>query len=375
MLMASNAYISKYKVVSSKKQDGLTVIQIEAIVEKLAVLKRMQPSNALIKSVDGESLAASIDTKNTDDDAKVQILAKILKDQNYPFSILEATAELNPEPVKRNGDSLEMEIKVTVQANYQKFDEFRKIIEPVLKKIAISESTTVIKDTNTRSFEEYLNQDKTAFCYINTSRNAKLTNCGYKAYKLSDKVAAILFPYARIIPAVDVMLCNANGDSVVTDRIAVVYRYGHYSYYSFAGVEQYSYTLTGYDHNKISQGATFSRYNEDDYPKHFFLQPFLRVDRNFLSQLSFIPTVKIESSELKQVKLVPVLQESVSFLQIDNKFSSQLFFTQTVKIESSELKQVKSVKCVVVSNCPPLDEVYQKLPETLKNWNPEREDK
>ncbi|MDR2437900.1 MAG: hypothetical protein LBE12_00835 [Planctomycetaceae bacterium] len=341
MLMASNAYISKYKVLSSKKQDGLTVIQIEAIVEKLAVLKRMQPSNALIKSVDGESLAASIDTKNTDDDAKIQILAKILKDQNYPFSILEATAELNPEPVKRNGDSLEMEIKVTVQANYQKFDEFRKIIEPVLKKIAVSESTAVIKDVNIDSFREELGQDKMAFCYINTSRNAKLTNCGYKAYKLPDKVAAILFPYACIVPVVDVLLCNANGDAIVTDRIAVVYHYARYNdYRNFAGTEQYTVRFNRYDGNKISQGATFMNFSNTYYPKHFFLQPFVRrnVDRH------------------------------------NYKFMSQLFFTQTVKIESSELKQVKSVKCVVVSDCPPLDEVYQNLPETLKNWNPKRRD-
>ncbi|MDR0608687.1 MAG: hypothetical protein LBG58_01080 [Planctomycetaceae bacterium] len=339
MLMANNAYISKYKMLSTKKQDGLTVIRIEAIVEKLAVLKRMQPSNASIKSVDGESLAASIDTKNADDDAKVQILAKVLKDQNYPFSILEATAKLNPEPVKRNGDSLEMEVKVTVQMNYQKFDEFRKTIEPVLKKIAIAESTSVIKDMKVQSFSEFLGQDKKAFCHINTSRNAKLTNCGYKTYKLPDKAVAILLPYAQIVPAVDILLCNVNGDAVLTERIAVT----GYSRDNtgFAGTTQYAGYFEGMDLNKIGQGSIFTYYRGYNhhyrhYPKHFLLEPFSSISR-------------------------------------DDEFSSTLFFTPTVKIESSELKQVKSVKCEIISNCPPLDEVYQKLPETLKNWNPERE--
>jgi hypothetical protein len=234
-----------------------------------------------------------------------------------------------------------MEIKVTVKTNYQKFDEFRKIIEPVLKKIAISESTTVIKDVNVAPFRQYLGQDKTAFCYINTSRNAKkLTNCGYNAYKLSDKVIAILHPYAQIVPAVDVMLCDANGDTVLTERIAVIMSEGRIG--GFAGVMsmQEWFDDRDFDHSKISQGAIILANDNNYYLKHFFLQPF---------------------------------SLSRPYHYVYKEFWSQLFFTPTVKIESSELKQVKSVKCVVVSNCPPLDEVYQKLPETLKNWNPERE--
>jgi hypothetical protein len=211
-----------------------------------------------------------------------------------------------------------MQLKVTVQANYKKFDEFRKAIEPVLEKIAISKSTTVIKESKSNSFDGWLDSSKTINCYVNTSRNAQLSNTGFNAYKLPDKAVAILSPYTLMIPAFDVLLCDSNGDTILTERVAGVACKKEISY---RGVEGYyggfccglQRPCFGTDKEndvigRIERGSVlaqrFNGYRDDSgYAKNYLLFPFCYYEYNvFSNKMVYTPVVKIEASELKKVK-------------------------------------------------------------------------
>jgi hypothetical protein len=242
IMTASNAYIESHKIIERKQEaDGLWQVTMEAVVQYRALQVRLEVAPT-VRQLDGAGLVdriaaqgASAETKAESEDGAILMLAKVLRDQNFPYSILEATATLGETPVKRDGKNLTLELNVTVQPNVQKFEDFRKAIEPVLEKIAISKRTVNLTAQQEGSgnntylhivgYREGIRQpDQTIFVYINTARNNALTNTSWTAYELPQKAVVLFAAYADIMPAVDVALNNADESTIMIKRIGLFQR-------------------------------------------------------------------------------------------------------------------------------------------------------
>jgi len=375
IITASNAYIESHKITERKQEDdGLWHVTIEAVVQYRALQERLE-ATPTVREVDGKSIiermdarTASAETKAASVDDGILMLAKVLRDQNYPYSILEATATLG-EPVSKNGN-LELPINLTVQPNAQKFAEFRKAIEPVLEKIAISKRIVNItaqqagsgNDTylHIAGYREGIEQpDQTIFVHINTARNNALTNTSWTAYELPKKSVALFAAYADIMPAVDVALQADEENTVMVKRIGLFVRHKSYDQYnvfpncsvrllylsrfgiSDAWVESGSNSLALRD-PLFTETPKYIIRNTDGNPplnvRHFFLAPFFEMF---------------------------VTNQSSQFM-----FHPRFTASRTITLDTDELQSIKTITTTVLSQNPTMDEFHRKLPEFLKNWKP-----
>ena len=375
IMTASNAYIESHKITERKQEDdGLWHVTIEAVVQYRALQERLEVAPT-VREVDGASIIERLDARTTSAETKaasvddsILMLAKVLRDQNYPYSILEATATLG-EPVSKNGN-LELPINLTVQPNVKKFEEFRKAIEPVLEKIAISKRTVNItaqqggSGNNTYLHiagyrERITSVDQTFFVYLNTARNNTFTNTSWNAYELPNKAIVLFGAYSDILPAVDVALHSND------ENIAMVKRIGLFSSrrrdvvfnsinrffflspkpeYSDAWVEAGSSCsiLIYRDFGPKMSLSAYNGYGSNSYPfsiRHFFLAPFLNfpIDDSTNGNIMFRPSAT---------------------------------FLRTITLDADELQSIKTIKCTVLSQNPVMDEFHRNLPEFLKNWQP-----
>lgn len=67
---------------------------MEATVESRALQVRLERSPETTSTVDGTSLLGRIETKTASEDDSILLLAKVLRDQNFPYSVMEASAEM-----------------------------------------------------------------------------------------------------------------------------------------------------------------------------------------------------------------------------------------------------------------------------------------
>ena len=390
IMIASNAYIESHKIIERKQEsDGLWQVTMEAIVQYRALQQRLEVAPT-ISQVDGAGLVGRIDarvtsaeTKAASEDDSILMLAKVLRDQNFPYSILEATAEIDDKPVKRDGNTLTVNLNVTVQPNTQKFVEFRTAIEPVLEKIAISKrsvnltaqqasgdvingrTATVTPYFHIAGYRDGITRaNQTIFVYVNTARNNALTNTSWNAYELPNKAAVLFGAYSDILPAVDVAL-HANDESMImvkrigllaslfdmgtlffncTNRFRTYHAGGRTSDIIFDTlVESGSHCPFLVRSGLTGTNLTLSVGNAGESPflvRHFFLAPFgnRKVGRDQGRDNIF--------------------------------FMPQLTWQRTITLDTDELESVKTIKSTVISQNPTMDEFHRKLPEFLKNWQP-----
>jgi len=234
ILTASNAYIENHRILGNRQEDGLWYVSMEATVESRALQMRLAGSPTTVRQVDGAAILGRIETQadalHISENEPILLLAKVLRDQNYPYSIMEATAELGKEPVRREGNNLVMPLYITVRANAQKFEEFRKAIEPVLEKIAILRGTMNLRAQQQGSGDRaYLFVDgprqtmtasaNTVFVYLNTTYNNALTGTGWNRYELSNKASPLFAAYSGIVPAVEISFHAKDESVIATERI------------------------------------------------------------------------------------------------------------------------------------------------------------
>ena len=380
IMTASNAYIESHKIIERKQEeDGLWNVTIEAVVQYRSLQERLEVAPT-VREVDGKSIVERLDarttsaeTKAASEDDSILILAKALRDQNYPYSILEATATLG-EAVSKNGN-LEVPITLTVQPNVQKFEEFRKAIEPVLEKIAISKRLVNLTAQQAGSGnntylhiagyrEQITSADQTFFIYLNTARNTALTNTSWNAYELPNKAVVLFGAYADILPAVDVALHANDENTIMVKRIGlflprpegVVYNGINRFFfnrpsptYSDAWVESGS-NCSALRANNFGASMSFPNYQSRTtsfnsfHPfrvRHFFLAPFFNSyvggDSNGNDQFMFVP---------------------------------REIWSRTITLDTDELQAIKTIKSTVLSQNPTMDGFLRNLPEFLKNWKP-----
>jgi hypothetical protein len=353
MLTASNAYVEEHKILSRKQKDGLWEITMEAIVESQAVQMRLMPPTEETIEIDGSSLAGKIQTKDESENAAVLLLAKAIKDQNYPYSVMEVSGEMEKEPVKKEGDSVTMRINVTVRANAEKFDEFRKKIEPILDKIALSKNNMTLKmskngdsyrlDSLPNSNPER-KEGRSKFLHVNTSRNNNLTNTGWKSYELPNKTHAILIAYASIAPCIEIELCNTAGNAIVTDSfVASLFR---------ANVESlFSANVFFLNCSSYSNDSIFCKFRLNKPVNAGSSLGTLDRDNGIINDFLFSPFFGLYDDNNR-----------------DNQFYPANRFSRELTMDTTELSAIKNLKFRIATQNREMDEYYKKLSEMLNNW-------
>jgi hypothetical protein len=344
MLTASNAYIVDHKIVSRKQNDGLWKITMDAVVENQAVQKRLTPPKEETIVFDGASITGKSQTKEESANA-VLLLAKILKDQNYPYSIMEVTGEMEKKPIEKQGDSVTIRVNVTLKPNAEKFDEFRKKIEPILDKIALSKSNMTLKmnkDTsNNYKLDSLPNSDpdgknsRSVFLHLNTSRNNNLTNTSWKSFELPIEAHTILSAYYAVVPCIEIELCNTE-NAVVTDAFVS------------NPCPRAAYGIINNCSNSINRGN--------------FVKYHIKKGLNDVSGLA-----PVGGSEYFTDFLFSL------FFGFDNSFVSSYVISRVFTLELSELASIKSLKIRIVIQNRQMDEFYKTLPEILKKMQQVKE--
>ncbi|MDR1269417.1 MAG: hypothetical protein LBK82_07815 [Planctomycetaceae bacterium] len=342
MLTASNAYIEEHRILSRKQKDGMWEITMEAVVESRAVEMRLSPPTEEVIEIDGSSIAGKLQAQNKSDDAAVLLLAKALKDSNYPYSVMEVSAKMEKDPVKKEGNSVTMRVNVTVKANAEKFDEFRKKIEPILDKIAISKNNMTLKMIKDRDNYQLGSlpysipgriKGSLTFLHFNTSRINNLMNTGWKSYELPNKARAILLAYVSVIPCIEIEVCNAAGNAIVTDSFPPSYTsYDRHEYLLSCSISNHG--SPGINGKSVNAGSSLD--TSMNYISDYFFSPFFHVANDYYNG--------------------------------GTKFISEGKISRELPMNTSDLNAIKNIKCRIDPQNRAMDAYYEKLPEILKNW-------
>jgi hypothetical protein len=346
MLTASNAYVEEHKILSRNQKDGLWEITMEAAVQSRTIQTQLTKPTGDMTEVDGSSIAGKILTKDESETAAVLLLAKVLKDNNYPYSVMEVSAKMEKEPVKKEGDSITMRVNVTVKANTEKFDALHKKIEPILDKIALSKSNKTLKTTkdgDSYHFGGLPNSNPQTFLHFNTSRNNNLMNTGWKSYELPNKARAILLAYVSVFPCIEIEVCNAVGNAIVTDSFPPSYKsYDRHEYLLSCSISNHD--SPGINGKSVNAGSSLAP----------FMDPIIKNPSSY-SDFLFSPFF--------------------DGLPLGRRFISEHTIVREFTIDTSELSAAKSLKCRIDPQNRAMNEYYKELPEILKNWKEVKEGK
>jgi len=382
IMTASNAYIESHKIIERKQEaDGLRSVTMEAVVQYRALQKRLEVAPT-VNQVDGADLVGRIDariasaeTKAASVDDSILLLAKVLRDHNFPYSILEATAEIDDKPVKRDGNNLTVNLNVTVQPNAQKFAEFRTAIEPVLEKIAISKRTVNLTamqaGTGNNTYlhiagyrEQITSADQTFFVYLNTARNNALTNTSWNAYELPNKAVALFGVYSDILPAVDVALQADDENTIMVRRIGLFLPRSEGVVYN--GINRFFFNRPSpaYSDAWVESGSNCSALRANNFGASMSFPNYQSRTTSFNSFHPF---------RVRHFFLAPFFN---SYAGRDNNGNDQFMFvpreiwSRTITLNTDELQTIKTIKSTVLSQNPTKDGFLRNLPNFLKNWQP-----
>jgi hypothetical protein len=135
VLTYSDGFIKKYDEIdgSKKKSGGLHRVSIKAEVEKKSLLAKLQSSNVVMKSVDGNGLFAQTVTKLDSEKDAIAILEKQFK--GFPQSCLTASVVGEPKVIEKDSENATIEIMVQLEPNMIAFRDFSKNLRSILDKM------------------------------------------------------------------------------------------------------------------------------------------------------------------------------------------------------------------------------------------------
>jgi hypothetical protein len=369
---------------SKSSSTSTEVVEAEGIgmtideAKKDAIQQRSEKGKENVTSVDGASLLAKTDTKSMSEKDGMLLFAKVLRDQNFPYSLMEATAKVTGEPEKQGDGTYKVSVDVTCTVNQEKYKQFRQAVEPILEKLAISKTREVIKANYAYkgvncilSFPgHYLfdnrKKEDSVFVWINTTRNKELTNTGWNVYEVPLKYVIVLYAYGSILPRINIDLCR-DSSVILSERIGG-YKYWH----------RFHRVLF---HNCISQCL----YNTDRIPEY-------NSDEGVLKELIDQGNTSFGAIDILTEAKQPKQQNNLLFEQRDAwscylfapflcgrvggdpdyygsreefypAFVPSFFRHIQVSLSKEELESLKLVKVNIMSENHAMDELYEKLPE------------
>ncbi|MDR1383563.1 MAG: hypothetical protein LBJ67_06935 [Planctomycetaceae bacterium] len=369
ILTASNAYMETYKVKSSKRTDGVWNVTITATVVKRAIQQRLEKGKESATSVDGAGLLAKIDTKDISEKDGMLLFAKVLRDQKFPYSLMEATAKVTGEPEKQGDETYKISVDVTCTVNFEKYEQFRQAIEPVLEKLAISKTKEIIKTDKViidgrncifqlpghRLFGYGHEKETSVFVWINTTRNSGFSNTGWNVYEVPLKYVLVLYAYAKILPCIDIDFYN-NSQVILSERIGC-----------FHLIKPGSYDAHPYFNNCIF----FEQLWDKSLSSYQAERLVLKGNTSF-GVMDLLDNVN-RSRQKNELSfwnkpscyfMGPFLCDHIrAGSDWKNTFVTSYSHHFQISFGKNDLESLKTVKANVMFENPTMDEFYKKLPE------------
>jgi hypothetical protein len=349
-------FTEQCEILSRKQGDGLIDIKAQVVVQQKLLQMQLVPSEISVKTFDGASIAKKLTEKIKSDNDAVMLMADFLRSENFPYSCIDAAAELNPTPVKTVDNELTMQVKITLTINENKFNAFSKKIIPVLEKIKTNSGTLTLEGTpdnnnpNSVAFQLPENPDKSFLrCNIFTSSNKSLKNTNWNFYDLPPKFKLLFAAYQGIIICADVNVNNNNNEKIVSLRRPFwnmqliksknIHQYSGRVYFYYRPFDATDLT------NLVKTGSTIMF----DY----------NVQQHLLNN-------RDNNTDSIYIMLFPWFGDGGSSSYFDQ--NRNCFQTHTITITAEELSSVKSVTCRVMGENSKMEAFYKKLPELLDKF-------
>ena len=183
ILTASKGYIEKYMLLSIENQDGLTTVEIKAIVKMQDVRNKLETLNiATLDVQETKNIYARLSTKKARMEDAEKILRKEFEDFYSTESILDMldiqliSYKIHEDKATRD-NMVPIEINFATSINIHNYNEKIKMLEQVIKNFAVSASKEfeVWIDDNEPTFAE----DKSYDDYIDRIRSMPDKNHPY----------------------------------------------------------------------------------------------------------------------------------------------------------------------------------------------------
>jgi len=167
------------------------------------------------KKIDGASLAGMVETSVKSENDFVLLFAKILKDENFPYSLMDV--EISAPKVVKRGETNTLEFDYTCKANADKYAEFLKKIQPVLEKAsernrsfmveAKKEDSDYFKKAYGHALRYYpklpgYEEGKHYFC-VNTHVAGNYQSTKWQVYKIPEKLTLPIHAYSQLVPVAE----------------------------------------------------------------------------------------------------------------------------------------------------------------------------
>jgi len=328
ILTATGAYVESNKVLKATVKDGVCTVQLEAVVVKSAISNKLQSVNrGASMKIDGSAMLDKMDSKVQSEKDGVMFLANFLKEEQFPYSLLDVSFDGEPKIEQKSGDYT-YTVGWTVKVNMARYSTFIKKLTPILDKVAIRQTTFTLdleRDGKILTYDESAipDGDKGTFTFRVCTNLTGTTNkqARFIQYELPKKFEYLICQYGRVLPSVEINLLDSSKEVVSSQRTLLQYSYSAYYLYNLSNA------ILGYDkyEEESAKGdSTLSvpEYNEQSVARAII--PFIRFDRN-----NYV------------LELCPNNTEFI--------------------LSSDDLKKVSSAEIHVITNNPEMDKVYENL--------------
>lgn len=356
ILTASGAYVGKHKVLSTKKEDGIYHIQIKAGVVQKSLTMRLSATKST-KKIDGASLAGAVETSVKSENDATLMFAKILKDESFPYSLMDV--ELSEPRVVKRGETNTLEFDYTCKGNMEKYAIFSKKIMGFLDKTAVKKQSFLVvakKEVESLKYDPRslpnVEKDKHYFC-VNTNISNNFQSTQWQYYEIPKKFTLPIYAYSKLVPAAEISFYDKQKNLITVKRMVNGYQamppFDGFSFFAtnfcshLIGYTGYRYT-PGAEDSVSQSGSCFGIIGRGaEYSSRFVFAfaPFNIHNPNTGGRYTDHPDT-----------IVHITQRKVQ-----------------VTLTKEELARLDHVEVRLLEDCPEMDDFYEKLPKMLKEMD------
>lgn len=343
ILTATGAYVESNKVLNASVKDGVCTVQLEAVVVKNAISNKLQSVNrGSSMKIDGGALLDKVDSKVQSEKDGVMFLANFLKEEQFPYSLIDVTFDGKPNMEQANGLYM-YKCNWTYQVNMKRYKEFIKKLVVILDKVATSKTTFMVDlniyrgDILRLSYNDFSEEDTSGsgYLYVCTDIQGITTKkLLVTKYKLPLKYCYIWKLYNCIVPSVELNVLDSSKESLGSDTFSMHDGAKHKNE-DIRWIEAFNLANSPdddpYYHEKISSGSSsgFAKHDSGYIPS------------NYIPSIFVIPFAKIyQQGDL-----------------ICEKFEHET----TIELNAEDVKKINSVEIHVIADNPAMDEIYKNL--------------
>lgn len=336
---ATGAYVKSNKVLKATMNDGICTVQLEAFVVKNAISEKLKSVNrGSSMKIDGGAIFDKMESKVQSEKDGVMFLANFLKEEQFPYSLLDVSFDGKPK-VEQKAGNYTYTVDWTVRANMTRYREFIKKLTVILNKVAIGKKTFILdleRDSDGDLFydEDSIPNKENFYLNVCTSLTGSTNkHAKFVQYKLPEKYKYLFLLYGMALPAVEINLLDSDKELVASQRRMLQYELSTYSGYPLFNL---SNSLKGNDdyyyYEKTSKDDSTLAKPDGDQPNSRAIVPFM------------------------------VLKDYDHYYVCES-----VDYDITFEISSEDLKKVSSAEIHVVANNPDMDNVYETLEWEIDN--------